>query len=279
MRNSNKSHAIKCHWKALSQILVPFARRDRKVVTIWRFPRCQVEVNKVDCCLGSVVFLQQATPNAATSQWLLPVTTNLSSSEDETGLFSPLDSIKGTFKQLEELRLHSEVSPNPRAQRSGLDFPWPHHGAVVQPCGCSSFISKHVLCNVQHPRGTEWFSHLRVAADGEPLRGGHRAQRTVNGKGQDAFLCPNVGGKKKKKSYFQAVYKLLLKNRTVLLIIGCIHDTQFILLGLMLCGKIGWPNSKYSHAATTIGNNVSKHTLPTQPFRPRKNLHAALYLA
>ena len=106
--------------------------------------------------------------------------------------------VKENFKQLEELRLHGEVNPNPRVQQSSLDFPWPHCSAVTQPCGCSSFVSKCVLRNAQHPRGTsKWLSHFCVTARGEHLRPGHRVQRKVNGKGQDAFLHHNVRKKRK----------------------------------------------------------------------------------
>lgn len=74
-------------------------------------------------------------------------------------------SVNDSFKQLEELRLHSEVNPSLRVHQSSLDFPWPHCSAVMQPCGCSSFISKRVLHNAQHPRGTvKWLSHLCMAA-------------------------------------------------------------------------------------------------------------------
>lgn len=112
----------------------------------------------------------------------------------------PLDSgnmnmNKEDFKQLEELILHSVVNPNPRAQQSILDFPWPHCLAVMQPCGCSSFVSKRVLRSVQRPTGTvKWPSPPGVAACGEPLTNGHRVQRRINGKGQDAFLSHNVKG-------------------------------------------------------------------------------------
>lgn len=71
-------------------------------------------------------------------------------------------SAKENFEQLEELRLHSEVNPNPRTQQSGLDFPWPHCLAVMQPCGCSSFISKRVLCNAQHPQWDCEVAHSSV---------------------------------------------------------------------------------------------------------------------
>lgn len=154
----------------------------------------------MESCLGSAVFLQQTTSNITTSLWLLAVRKCSSSSEDEGGLFLPLDSgnmnmNKEDFKQLEELILHSVVNPNPRAQQSGLDFPWPHCLAVMQLCGCSSFVSKCVLCSVQHPTGAvKWLSPPRVAAYGKPLRNGHRVQRRVNGKGQDAFLSHNVKG-------------------------------------------------------------------------------------
>lgn len=34
VRNSNKNHSVKCHWNALSQMLIPFAHRYHKVLPV-----------------------------------------------------------------------------------------------------------------------------------------------------------------------------------------------------------------------------------------------------
>lgn len=195
-RKSNKKHSVKCHWNALSQILSPFAHRYYKFIPIWKFPWCWVEVEKVKCswacCFSpagytkyndiSVIITSQNKFEQLWGWTRTLFTLRLWESE--------CVSVKENFKQLEELRLHSEANPNPRVQQSCLDFPWPQCSVVMQPCGRSSFISKHVLHSAQRPRGTvKWLSHLCMAACGEPLRAGHRVQRKVNGKGQDAYFA------------------------------------------------------------------------------------------
>lgn len=69
------------------------------------------------------------------------------------------------------------------------------------------------------------------------------------------------------------------KKNTGLLITGGIHDAPSVFLSQLLHENIAFPKSKYSHAATGIGNNASKQAWSTQPLRPRKYLHAALMLA
>jgi len=181
--------------------------------------------------------------------------------------------IEGHFKQLEELALHSQVNLDSRAQQGSLDFPWPHCWAAMQPRGCSSFVSKHVLCSVQYPTGTvEWLSPLSGSTWGVPQKWAE--SRKTNGKGQGAFLSHNI-----KTTIALGNLQATIFWNTSLLISGKIRDAPSIFLGQKPHKKSAWPNWKYSYADTATGDNSSEQTLPTHPFCPGKYLHAALMLA
>lgn len=115
----------------------------------------------------------------------------------------------------------------------------------------SSFISRHVLCNTQHLKGTvKCLNHLCVAACGQPLKAGCRVQRKVKGKEQDAFLLHN--------NHCQDLWcSMHLRKLDVL-------------------WDIAWPNSKKSYAAI---RNADKWIWSAQPFCPGKHSHASQMLA